>query len=178
VTFELWRDGGEARLHVPLHAPPDPFVYRTLYDERPQYLVVGGLVFSPLTKNYLRSRAGRPEAGIPQQLRYYAQYAKLDGLHEGKTEFVVLTRRLPHPLNAYMDDFVEGILEEVNGRAIGNLSDVRAAFALPRDGYHVLRFAGMDDLLVLHAETTERADPQIFDTYGIADPEYIKETPR
>ena len=43
------------------------------YDQDPEYLVVGGLVFQPLTVPYLRSWGAEWRTGAPFRLRHYDQ---------------------------------------------------------------------------------------------------------
>ena len=175
ISFQVWRDGAERTVNLPLTNPADPYVFRNLYDERPRYYVFGGLVVAPLTREYLRTYERGPLDQATQQLFYYSEYAKIDGLYEGNDEFVVLTRRLPHAVNAYADDYVDGIVTEVNGKCIAKLADVKEALSKPVAGYHVIRFANRNDELVLDAEAVRRADPEILASYGISSAEYFGE---
>ncbi|MDI6775173.1 MAG: trypsin-like peptidase domain-containing protein [Verrucomicrobiota bacterium] len=175
VRFEILRDGVRADIHMPLANPQDPFVYRNLYNEPPRYYITGGLVFTPLSRKYLEamdlSRRGGDVNTL--QLLYYSQYAKIDNLYANIDEFVVFARQLPHPVNTYATDFVNGIVSRVNGVAIRNLADVKKAVAGPQNGFHVIRFAGNDDSLILDAQAARLADPQIFATYGVDSPENL-----
>jgi len=175
VSFKVWRQGAETTVVVPLRTPRDPFIYRNQYDTHPEYYVLGGLVFSPLTREYLRTLDRRTTTMNTQQLSYYMDYAKVDGLYQGRDEFVVLIRRLPHAVNTYADTFVNGIVTEVNGTRIKTLADVKAAAANPVRGFHVVNFAGMDESLVVDAEAVKKADRSILRDYGIPSREYFEE---
>ena len=177
VKFEIRRGGADRKVLVPLTNPRDPFVYRNLYDERPRYFVLGGLVFSQLTREYLRTVERLRSDERVQQLFYYSEYAKQDDLYKGRDEFVVLIRRLPHPVNTYADEFVNGIVESVNGIPIRNLSDVKTAAAKPVGNYHVIRFAGLSQELVLDAEASARSGPEILAEYGVPAEFYLGEAP-
>jgi S1-C subfamily serine protease len=175
ATFHLLRDRIEQDIVVPLTNPKDPYIFRSIYDERPHYCMVGGLVFAPLTREYLRT-LGRNLNGVnQQQLLYTTQYAKVDGLHKDRNAFVVLIRRLPHPVNAYAAPFKDGLVSEVNGMRIRDLADMQLALKTPLDGYHVIRFAGMDDTLVLDAKRVSEARPQILERYSIPSSFYLGE---
>jgi hypothetical protein len=167
VAFRVWRDGRETDVEVPLHATEDPFVYRNRYDRRPEYYIKGGLVFAPLSRELLRTlerSRGEPAA---QQLSYYSEFAKLDNLYTNRHAFVVLLRRLPHPVNTYADPFINGIVEEANGAFVRDLPSLKAALREPAGKYHVLRFAGLHDKLVLDAQATDAAEEEIRSAYGI-----------
>ncbi len=167
VAFDIWRDGQPRRVTVPLTNPHDPFLFRQEYDQRPRYVIVGGLVFSPLTRNYLDTLDRRGSSAAAQQLLYYAHYAKQDALFAGREEFVVLIRRLPHEVNTYAGGFENGILADWNGRPIRRLADIPAAAAESADGFHVLRFEGVGDQLVLDAAGCRHAAAEIRRRYGI-----------
>ena len=176
ALFNVWRDGKEQQISLDLKNPCDPFVFRNIYNERPDYFVVGGLVFAPLTREYLRA-SNRGSSHINrQQLAYYAQYAKVDGLYRGRDEFVVLIRRLAHSVNTYAEGFVNGIVATVNGRKISNLSDVAQAVDSVKEGFHVVKFEGIEDSLVLDAKKAASADPQIFEAYGISSRKHLGDT--
>ncbi len=173
--FRVMRAGIIQDVPVPLTNPKDPYIFRNIYDRPPEYCMVGGLVFSPLSREYLRT-LGRNLSGVnQQQLLYVTQYSKVDGLHEGRDAFIVLIRRLAHPVNTYADPFLNGLVSEVNGVKIRDLADMQSALASPKDGYHVIRFAGMDDSLVLDAEQVNAAQPEILERYAVPAPFYLGE---
>jgi S1-C subfamily serine protease len=177
VTFTVWRDNEKITVEVPLKNRHDPFIFRYPYDERPRYVVIGGLVFSPLTRGYLRHLGRKFSDKLSQQLLYYTQYAKLDKLYENRDEFVVLIRRLPHPVNTYATGFHNGLLVELNGQAIHRLADIETAAAKPSNGCHVFRFEGMEGELVLDAEMSNSSERDILRTYGLPSPAHVGTTP-
>jgi S1-C subfamily serine protease len=167
VVFTLRRGGASTKLSVPLTGPFDPFVFRNEYDKPPRYFVYGGLVFSPLTREYLKSLDRSLSGPNDQQLLYYSQYAKVDRLYEGRDEFVVLIHRLPNPVNTYADGYLHAIVGEVNGLPIRNLKDLPKGLAAVKGRHHTIRFLGMDDFLVLDAETADKANLAILERYGV-----------
>jgi len=173
VSFEVWRENARLHVSIPLKTPEDRFLFRNEYDTRPEYLVFAGLVFSPLTQGYLRTVKRNRKAPNVQSLFYYSQYAKLDRFHEDRDEFVVLIRRLPHPVNTYAGSFINGVVTEVNGVPVRRLRDVKHALKRPRDGFHILRFADMEEDLVIQASTARASDSAIRRQYGITRPEHF-----
>lgn len=167
AVFQVWRDNREISVRVPLKKWTDPFLYRHRYDERPRYFMVAGLIFSPLTRELMAALEQAPLNRQFHQLVYCMTYAKMDELYHGRDEFVVLVRRLPHQINTYSDSFLSGILVEVNGRFIARLEDIPAALEKPLNGFHVLKFLGMDDSLVIPAEDARQATEECMKQYGI-----------
>jgi len=176
VTFRVWRKGEAQEVTVPLRNPYDPFLYRNEYDKKPEYFITGGLVFSPLSMGYLRTLRSSGNATARHLLHYYARYAKMEELHKDRDEFVVLIRRLPHPVNAYADSFIAHVVADVNGTPIRRLTDVKRGFESRRDGFHIIRFEAQDDYLVLDANAAAAADSSILATYGVAQPYCFEES--
>lgn len=177
VRFRVWRNGSETEIPIPLTNPLDPFAYRNEYDRLPEYFVLAGLVFCPLNREYLASMGRAVSGRNQQQLLYYSQYAKIDGLYRDRDEFVVLVRRLPHSVNTYAEQFENGIVSEVNGVPIRGLRDLKKAFETPQNGFHVVTFAGMDETLVLEAASASRAAREILERYGVPQIESFRENP-
>ncbi|MCK5851040.1 MAG: trypsin-like peptidase domain-containing protein [Kiritimatiellae bacterium] len=176
IAFQVWREGKELQIDIPLVNHIDPFSYRSLYGIRPRYFMIGGLVFSPLSRNYLRVALGGSSSANSHQLTYYSQYAKINELCKGIDEFVVLSRRLPHSVNTYAEGFLNGIVTEINDIKILGLGDIKKAILKPKNGFHVIKFAGMEDSLVLDAKAAENADPDILRSYAIKSPEFMGES--
>jgi S1-C subfamily serine protease len=175
VTLKVWRTNAEIEVKIPLANPEDPFVYRNIYDTRPAYYITGGLVFAPLTREYLRAQRKGQGSMNNQQLFYYSQYAKIDGLYRDRDEFVVLIGRLPHPVNTYSDSFINGIVTEINGVAIRNLRDVKKAVEGQKERFHVFHFAGVNDTLIMDAGNARRSDREIALQYRISSLEHFGE---
>jgi len=175
VVFQVWRNNAEIEVKVPLKTPDDLFVYRNIYDALPNYYVYAGLVFSPLSREYLDT-LGKPSSSDTSihRLIYYSEYAKIDGLNRDRDEFVVLIRQLPHPVNTYTHAFQNGIVTNVNGVSIRKLSDIKAALEKPLKGFHVIRFSETDDCLILDAGAAKKANDEILIRYGVPSPEHFE----
>jgi hypothetical protein len=167
VNLQIMRNLAVTNVTVPLTPPEDPFVFRNIYDKQPEYCILGGLVFSPLSRNYLAT-IGRGLDGVnQQQLLYASQYAKIDDLWKDRSQFVVLIKRLPHPVNSYAAPFMQGLVSEVNGVHIGSLADFERAIKTPQGGYHIIKFEGMDDYIVMDAEQVKRSEQDILGRYAV-----------
>jgi len=177
ISLMLWRDGKELAVDLPLDNASDPFTYRNLYDRRSPYVVIGGLVFTPLTQEYLRTLPRGSAAANIQELFYTVEHVKTDRLHVGRREFVVLIERLPHAVNTYLGDYMNGIVDTVNDQPIPDLRALHAALAQPVGRFHRIRFVGSEDVLVLDAEQARLAEADILRTYNVPAPLYLEATP-
>jgi hypothetical protein len=177
VNMEVWRDANKVSLQIPLENPTDHFLYRNRYGTPPKFYVNGGLVFSPMSRQYVRTLQRNDQSKNVQLLFYLFEYAKIDGHHKNRRDFVVLIDRLAHPVNTYMQHFVNAVVETVNGKPIADIEALRDAMQEAEHGFFVIRFIGLDDILVLDAEAAAKADDQILATYGLKQREYMGDTP-
>ncbi len=167
VRFDVWRNGAFRNVEVTPDKSSEAFLFRRLYDTRPRWVLTGGLLFGPLTREWLMSLGkslGRAENHL---LLYTWFFGRQDNLVRDQDERVVLLRRLPHAINAYADGFLNACVTEVNGKPIRNLAELEHALLEPVNGFHVFRFLDRKDTLVLDAAEATRAEPEIREAYGI-----------
>jgi S1-C subfamily serine protease len=170
VSFEILRDRQALKVTVPLnHAWPFT-MQSNQFDTQPRYVLFGGLLFQPLSRNLLGAMQF-------QNLRinyFYDSFISKE-IYLKHPEVIVLTSILPDPINTYLQDFKEGILEEINGQPIRTLRDVAEALAKSTD-FHVLRFVGNGRPLVLERSAVELAKDRIRSRYGVLQDQLLDET--
>ncbi len=62
------------------------------------------------------------------RINYYYDYFITKELYKEHPEVIVLSAILPDPINTYLGEFREGIVDEINGHKIKTLEDVATAF--------------------------------------------------
>ncbi len=174
IFFTIWREDKTLAIVIPLKRKPDPFIFRQTYDEKPEYFITGGLIFSPLSRGYLATLGSELNTPVAQHLLYTVRYAKLDNLIKDRTQFVLLIGRLPHPVNTYCATHFNQILASINGYPIHNISDIPEALKKPSNGFNVFRFEGRDDPLIMDAGQTIKADDEILTQYSIPSLSHIR----
>jgi hypothetical protein len=142
------------------------------YEVRPEYLVLGGHVFVPLTSGYVSS------AGWRSDLSYWLNefYTSLIDARPGVEQLVVLSRSLQHDSTRYQE-YQNEVVKTVNGTA-------------PRDFRHfvtllegaeraVIEFEGVNvEPLVLDRARVAKFQQEILKTYGISEDRYLREEKR
>jgi hypothetical protein len=131
------------------------------------------LVFSPLSRGYLVTLGNELNTPTAQNLLYFSQFAKIDQLYKNRDQFVILTGRLPHPVNTYCDGYLNQVIASVNGRSIARIDDIPPALQQSTNGFHVLRFEGNDNPLILDARLAEKANADIMARYNIPAPSFF-----
>jgi len=132
------------------------------YDIRPKYYVYGGLVFSPLTMNYLKTWGDEWYRDAPDHLlhlRYYYRDTYMD-------EAVLLVKVLPSRVNAGYHDITDWHITEVNGQAVGNLHELVQLVENSTEPLVVFR-ADDGSVLAIDREKAELENPKNLETYGI-----------
>jgi S1-C subfamily serine protease len=140
----------------------DEVVAGPYYDVKPSYFVHAGLVFTPLTRNYMTlwedvatSFRMTQEFLVPSPERQQA---------------VLLAYVLPHEVNAGYHEFRGILIDSVNGVRVGDMRDLVRAFEKPQDGFHVIRTDDLTDFggnIILDAARAAAAHPEILARHGI-----------
>jgi len=121
----------EIRLSVPInHCRLVPF---DQYDMEPKYFIVAGLVFQPLTSNYLKAVWGKEEY-YPPNLEYYYRFAVPE---QDRREVVVLTMVIADRTNVGYHDLENRVMISVNGIRISRTEDLIKAVEESQNRYHV-----------------------------------------
>jgi S1-C subfamily serine protease len=139
------------------------------YETLPKYVLFGGLLFQPLTRNLVNAYQFQNP-----RVDYYFDFFLTREIYQRHPEVIVLSSILNDPLNTYLQDFREGIVESVNGEEIKTLKDLSDAFAKKVDVY-VVEFVGLGRPLVLERAAVDAARERIRTRYNVIDDEYLGE---
>ncbi|HEV3410742.1 MAG TPA: trypsin-like peptidase domain-containing protein, partial [Chthoniobacterales bacterium] len=171
VRFDILRDKQPMEVSVEL-GPVWPYAIQGHhYDVQPRYVLYGGLLFQPLTRDLM-------EAYQPQdlRLRHYFDFFVIDELYLQHPEVIVLTNILPDPTNTYLQAYRASIVNEINGKKIGTLEELAKAFAEPADRF-VVRMVGDGPPLVLDPKEVESARDRIKRRYNVAREQNLSDEP-
>lgn len=167
VRVLVWRQGALQQVDYPLPAAEYgvELVPQAVYDHEPEFLMVGGLVFEPLTEAYLRSWGGDWRHKAPFRLAYYEKEKPT----AQRPARVVLSMVLPDPFNLGYQDCHFMALDKVNGQPISRLAELAAALRQPRDGFHLLEFGWGESLrrMVIDAAEAETATRRVRQQYRL-----------
>ncbi|MBJ7326895.1 MAG: trypsin-like peptidase domain-containing protein [Chthoniobacterales bacterium] len=159
--LEIMRGGKEEKVTLELTRPWPFDMQARSYAARPRFILVGGLLFQPLNRNFFETRKN-PSV----RLRYFFQRYVTDHLFHDYPEVVVLSEVLQDPFNTYILPFKDSIVAKINGRQIRGLEDVAAAFEEPGD-FHVIELLGEGRPVVLERAALAAAESRIKERYRI-----------
>jgi len=158
----IFRQGSIIDCVLPLR-PPRPLVPEERYDVRPTYYIFGGLLFVPLSKNYLKTYGDPWWQTAPRDLLQLYEDGSLSADYR---EPVVLQKVLADQVNQGYHDLESLLVESVNDRPIGDLRELievvesaegRFLDVLAHDGRRV----------VIDRAEASRRQQFIFDLFGV-----------
>jgi hypothetical protein len=160
VTLDILRKGKKITLKVklPEKQSNDNAMFAELeYDKMPSYFMLGGYVFSPLSKNLLNSS---PMPHLP--LRYGATKFPT----EDKQQIVVLLKVLASSLSR--GDYGIGFwkIDKVNGKTFRDLKEFYSMVTTSKDKYIVLEDED-GSKVIIDKEKAEAIEDEILRRYSI-----------
>jgi hypothetical protein len=157
VRIQIWRDGKlmDVTYRLPKFEYTNSLVPAAVFDQEPDYLMVGGLVFQPLNDPFLQIWGPEWRRRAPFRLFYYRSQPPTPE----RPAQVLLTQVLPDPYNIGYQEQRCLVVDKVNGVPISRLADMRRALAKPVNGFHIIEFVESDSLrrMVLAAGQDEKA---------------------
>lgn len=173
VNFKIYRDGKEqlVKFKLPPVSYSDKLVPQQLFDREPEFFILGGLVFQPLSEPYLKSFGSEWRRLAPFRLVYLsAQEATPE-----KPSLLVLSMVLPDSFNIGYHDYRGLVVNKVNNRQVFSIEDLQTAIKSPIDGYHIIEFQKGDSLrkIVIDARNESDATARILKRFGIPSREKI-----
>jgi hypothetical protein len=170
VKMKIWRDGKslDVTYRLPEFDYSHSLVPLAVNDQAPDYLIVGGLVFQPLTTPYLQRWGNDWERTAPFRLTYYRN----DEATADRPALVILSQVLPDKFNIGYQDQRSQAVRTVNGQRVNTLGELQQALQKPQDGFHVIDFVPNESVqrVVLAAGDAERAaTDRILKRFGITD---------
>jgi hypothetical protein len=171
VKMVIWRDGQMTNVvyQLPKYEYSVSLVPSSTYDQDPEYLILGGLVFQPLTDSYLQSWGTDWRRRSPFRLNFYHNEPPT----KDRPALVLMSQVLPDDYNIGYQEQRALVVDKVNGQRESRLADLQQALEKPVNGFHVIDLMQSDSLrrIVLAAGDTEKdATGRVLKRYGIEEP--------
>lgn len=162
VRVELLRDGNALTVEMPVHKTTekiDPY----LYDRHPDYFIIGGLVFTPLSFSYLHEWGKNIPLG---DLIPLLQKGSKETKDSPDDNVVVLTQVLGDEVNVGYQTLNSLVLDSINGKEVHNLREAVKMVEECTDEY--ITFAFEEDYPVtLNIRKLREATPKILERYRV-----------
>ncbi len=125
LKLSISRDGERQELAIPLdRAALEQHLLGTLEPEgtQPRYVMWGGLLFQPMTQDYVMALMKRAKGTLPVQF-LEAEEREKEFREKGVSELVMLTQVIPTPATLSYDGVGYCLVETVNGKPVHNFAE-------------------------------------------------------
>jgi S1-C subfamily serine protease len=167
IPMKIWRDGAMIDVNLPVKVYSDDDSQGNQYDVLPHYYIYGGLVFTPLSLDYLKTFGQDWSDSAGRELIYELVYRHLEDPKDWRPEPVVLASILDHPVNANFSTRGQAMVDKINGVRIERMSDVPKAFAATTGPDAIIEFLPDHHYEVIRKDDAEKANPNILSTYSV-----------
>ena len=172
IALKLWRAGKAIELELPVYVNRADRISGNQHKE-PPYLIVGGLVFTELSMNYLGSLGRNLGENLSSRTHYELFYRSHQSEELARAKPIVLSKVLKHPNNVDFGVATRDVVTEVNGHTINSISDLKAALISNTDDFHRFRFlSGAEE--ALNIADAHRAEKIILEQYNIPNAERLE----
>ncbi|MCK4422744.1 MAG: trypsin-like peptidase domain-containing protein, partial [Candidatus Omnitrophica bacterium] len=165
VKIKILREGKTLDLKIKLTEPVNfgRLVPYQQYDRAPTYYIIGGLVFEPLTENFLKEWGRNWHNDAPGNLVNY--YYHGEPLND-RRQIVVLVKVLADEINVGYHEWRNNVISYVNNRKISTIKDLAAAFEEHQGQYHIIEDE-KEYKIILEKEKVDQNSAQILQRYKI-----------
>jgi S1-C subfamily serine protease len=168
IPLKIWRDGKMIDVDLPVKVYTDDLTQGNQYDVLPPYYIYGGLVFTSLSLDYLKTFGQDWSDSAGRELIYELVYRHLEDPKHWRPQPVVMASILNNPVNAHFTTRGQAMVDKINGMRIERLSDVAKAFALDKGPDALIEFLPDHHFEVIRKDAAEKANPEILSTYSVA----------
>ncbi len=159
LNIDILRDGQIKNFNLTLNKTRSDFLLVPLeeYDRKPRYFIYAGIVFSPLTKNFINSWDGVPEELVVEMSHIPTRERK---------EVVVALQVLPADVNKGYHNLNSMIVETVNGQPVRDFGDFYNLVTTSADPF--ITFVGRDGYqIVIDRAQAEESHKSVLRTYSV-----------
>jgi S1-C subfamily serine protease len=167
LTLGLLRMGGEVEVELMMHGYTNDRAQGSQYDVLPGYFVYAGIVFTPLSADFLATIDQDLGARERPELYYELSVRRYEDPDNSRPEPVVIAGILPHPVNADLQIRDGSIVDKINGVRIEALKDVARAFGSNTERFDVIEFLGNQRFEVIERDAAANAETQILHDYDL-----------
>tara|TARA_Y100001934_G_scaffold104489_2_gene128480 strand:- start:3788 stop:5290 length:1503 start_codon:yes stop_codon:yes gene_type:complete len=165
VPVTIWRNGEKIEALLPVESNKRDRRTGNQYDLPPRYYVYGGVVFTPLSFDYMRAIPS--SSSTRNALVYELFYRRNEKPKTMRDEAIVVSRILQDRVNANLRIVSGSLVDKINGKKINKLEDVIAAFEKAEGQHHLIEFQKEGAFEVLDREEADKANKNIARMYGI-----------
>tara|TARA_E500000178_G_scaffold317776_1_gene338563 strand:+ start:2498 stop:3985 length:1488 start_codon:yes stop_codon:yes gene_type:complete len=166
IELVVWREGKRQTIELPLYVNREDRISGHQYDRPPPYCIVGGLVFTELSANYLNALGNNWLQQVDPEIMYELLYRAQQDEATARSKPIVLSKIIKHPSNIDFGVGTRDLLRTVNGQTVHSMEDLVAALHENTGEFHHFSFlSGQEE--ALDRVAAEMADRELQEQYNI-----------
>jgi S1-C subfamily serine protease len=169
VKLAFYRDGSLKETTVAIGLNRPVLDWAREYDRLPRYVCFAGMVFVPLTRNFLETWGNDWYTDIPHYLRYLFENSMELNTDRQLKEYVIVAEVLSDEVNSYCRSIKNEVVKSINGVTINCLDDVYEAFKKPAGDFDLIETISDNEIRPVDAEKARARNQLILDKYDIPD---------
>ena len=161
LKMRVIRDKKKVDLSFPLKKAVE--LVTVEYDVMPTYFIYGGLIFTPLTYNFLFAWGDDWFTEAPVHLLNITHF---DIPKKDKRQVIILNQVIPHEINIGFHDWQYMVLDKVNGKKIRDIKDLVSVIRGNEDRFTLFEMAD-EEKIVIDNKFVKEAEKEMYEDYGI-----------
>ena len=171
ITLDFLRDGAKQTAKITLKPLPGSPIFKVIYDERPEYILYGGLVIQPLTLN---SMSAHRLSDVT--VRYLTANYLNKAIFKERPEILILTAVETDEVTANMEGFAGSIINTINGEKVTDLKQAyKLLYETEQPEFTVLEFEDRGRPLTLPSAKVKAVNQRVMRTNNIPSTHYLGE---
>jgi hypothetical protein len=168
IQLKVFRKGTSLDIQFPAKKMFEFDFMRHKYDQPFDYVMIGGLLFQPVSRDLLQEWNKNNETQGGSIFLYRMFYFIEDDLSRGEiTEDIIFYRKLAHPINSMASYYLNMILESVDDIPIKNIQHFKEVLGNSKSPFYKLKFRDIQTYLLIKKDTAAKADKEIKKIYQI-----------
>lgn len=168
IPLKILRNGQVLDLAIPVHTYHGDRLLGGQYDRPPRYFVYAGMVFTPLSADFIRTMGRDWRELGNQEMVYELYYRRHESPATARPEPIVLSSTLAHPVNANIRISTRVVVDRINGTRIERLDDVIRAIETATNTHHVFEFLPNQALETIDRQAADAAQADILKSYALS----------
>ena len=175
VKLHIVREGERKELEATLtHRPPSSYVCDPyIIDQRPRFVIVGGLILQELSRQYLKDFGTDWLRRAPERLVYFDR-VQTELFKDGPRKLVFLSRVLPTSATVGYEDLSSLLVKKINGVELQSLDDVPKALEKPENGFHKIEFEEDPKTIYLDAAEIQKTERMVQMQYRLPSLKFLE----
>ncbi|GIX42512.1 MAG: serine protease [Leptospiraceae bacterium] len=175
IKVKVFRNGKILTLDFPAKITKFLDFQRKNYDEPPEYILYGGLVFQPLTSDLMSTYSSIWLSKNRSDIIFYYYFAVQNKINLYNKQIIILTQVLTNNHNQYAKEFKHRILESINGIEIKNMHHLLSILEQELKSKKEIQFyfKGEKIPLIFTSDELQNMHKEIITNYSIQKDHYL-----